>query len=257
MLSKSSKTHEAFFASAANEATGNINKRYSIVSEYFSLKKTNKQLNEENAALRNLLKSNFDISDTTIVTHIDSLQKDSLNRFRKYTFLPARVVGNTVSSNTNYIEIERGSNQGVEKGMSVVSSKGIVGIVVEVSDNYCRAMSLLHRNMRISAMLKKSNSMGDVEWNGIDPHFISMRNVSKTAKVTVGDTVITSSYSSNFPSHIMIGTVTNIQPEKSSSFNNLTLKTATDFFSIQYVYIIKNARYGEQEKLTNKQKSNE
>jgi len=257
MLSKSSKTHQAFFAAAANEVTGNINKRYSSVSEYFSLKKINKQLNDENARLRNLLKSNFEVSDTSYLLNIQSHISDSLNKLRKYTFLPARVVGNTVSSNTNYLEIERGSKQGVEKGMSVISPQGVVGIVVEVSDNYCRAMSLLHRNMRISSMLKKNNSMGDVEWDGTDPHFVTMRKVSKSANVAVGDTVVTSSYSSNFPSNIMIGTVVKIKPEIATSFNNLIVRTATDFFSIQYVYIIKNAQYKEQENLLNKQKSDE
>jgi len=257
MLSKSSKTHQAFFASAANEVTGNINKKYTSVSEYFSLKKINKQLNDENAALRNLLTSNYEIADTTILHRKDSLLKDTLNRFRKYTYLPAKVVGNTISSNANFIEIERGSLQGVEKGMSVVSPQGVVGIVVEVSDNYCRAMSLLHRNMRISAMLKKNNSMGDIAWNGANPHTVAMHNVSKAANVKIGDTVVTSSYSSNFPSHIMIGTVVKIQPDKTTSFNNLLVKTATDFFSIQYVYIIKNTFYNEQEKLKNQPKSNE
>lgn len=257
MLSKSSKTHQAFFASTANEVTGNINKRYTSVSEYFSLKKINKQLNDENAALRNLLKANFEIADSSILYRKDSLLKDTLNRFRKYTYLPAKVVGNTISSNANFIEIERGSLQGVEKGMSVVSPQGVVGIVVEVSDNYCRAMSLLHRNMRISAMLKKNNSMGDIAWNGANPHTVAMHNVSKAANVKIGDTVVTSSYSSNFPSHIMIGTVVKIQPDKTTSFNNLLVKTATDFFSIQYVYIIKNTFYNEQEKLKNQPKSNE
>lgn len=257
MLSKSSKTHEAFFAATANEVTGNINKRYSSVSEYFSLKKINKQLNDENARLRNLLKSDFEISDTSILFRTDTLLIDSLNRFRKYTYLPARVVGNTVSSNTNYLEIERGRKQGVEKGMSVISPQGVVGIVVEVSDNYCRAMSLLHRNMRISSMLKKNNSMGDIEWDGADPHFVIMRKVSKSAHVAIGDTVVTSTYSSNFPSNIMIGTVVKINPETATSFNNLKLRTSTDFFSIQYVYIIKNVYYAEQERLTRKQKNDE
>lgn len=252
MLSNSSKTHEAFFASTANELTGPINKKYYGIKEYFSLKKINKQLNDENAQLRNLLKTNFEVPDSSVITQKDTLLKDTLNQYRKYTYMPARVVGNTISSNTNYLMLERGSKQGVEKNMSVVSPQGVVGIVVEVSENYCRVMSLLHKNTRISAMLKKNKSMGDVEWNGEDPHFVTMRKVSKSANVIVGDTVVTSTYSSNFPSNIMIGKVVQVKPDVSTSFNNVTVKTATDFFNIQYVYIIKNIYYHEQEKLLNK-----
>lgn len=253
MLSNSSKTHEAFFASTANEFTGPINKKYNSIKEYFSLKKINKQLNEENAALRNMLRSNIEVPDTAVVYYTDSLIKDSLTRYRKYTYLPARVVGNTISSNTNYLMLERGSKQGVEKNMSVISPQGVVGIVVEVGENYCRVMSLLHKNTRISAMLKKNNSMGDVEWNGEDPHFVTMRKVSKSANAVIGDTVVTNTYSSNFPSNIMIGKIVKITADISTSFNNVTVKTATDFFNIQYVYIIKNIRYHEQEKLLKKQ----
>ncbi|MBP9740563.1 MAG: rod shape-determining protein MreC, partial [Chitinophagaceae bacterium] len=67
MLSNSSKTHEAFFASAANEVTGGINKKYYGFKEYFSLKQINKQLAEENALLKNQLISNYDIPDTSVL----------------------------------------------------------------------------------------------------------------------------------------------------------------------------------------------
>lgn len=252
LLSNSSKTHQAFFAGAANEVTGKINKRYYGTKEYLSLKETNKQLANENARLRNLVLSNFQVSDTTQINKIDSLVKDSLNRFRKYTFLPAKVVANTISSASNYIMLERGLLQGVRKDMSVVTSNGIVGIVVEVSDNYCKVMSLLHRNTKVSAMLLKNNISGDVEWDGADPNFINMKKVNKSAIVKIGDSVVTSTYSANYPSNIMIGTVVEIKPEKSSSFYSLKLKTTVNFFNLQYAYIIKNARFEEQQMLMQK-----
>ncbi|WP_457831792.1 rod shape-determining protein MreC, partial [Staphylococcus aureus] len=75
-------------------------------------------------------------TDTTVV--------DTLGRYRKYTYLPASVVGNTYTLQNNYLILERGSTQGVKKGMSVLGPNGIVGIVVEVTDNYSKVMSLLH-----------------------------------------------------------------------------------------------------------------
>lgn len=252
MLSGSSKTHQAFFASAANEVTGGINKKYYGFREYFSLKETNKQLADENARLRNLLKADFTAPDSTSIVQVDSLVKDSLNRYRKFTFLPAKVVGNTITSNTNYIMLERGSKQGVTKDMSVISPQGIVGVVVEVSDNYSKVMSLLHKFSKVSAMLQKGNTSGDVEWDGNDPHYITMRKVSKGAKVAIGDTVVTSTYSANFPSNIMVGTVVEIKPDPAASFYNLKLKTATNFFNLQYAYLVQNIRFAEQNELAKK-----
>lgn len=246
MLSGASKTHQSFFASAANEVTGAINTRYSGFREYFGLKETNKRLAEENARLRNMLSSNFVAVDSGRKQYIDTLVRDSAGRPRKFTWLPARVVGNSYNSQSNFIIIERGSNQGVKKDMAVMGPDGIVGVVVAVYPNYARIMSLIHRNSKVSAMLKKDNSAGSVEWDGADPGYLVLRNVTKGAKVNKGDTVLTSNYSANFPPKLMIGTVAEINSESASNFYTLKIKTATNFYNIQYVYLVENVRYAEQ-----------
>ncbi len=257
LLSNSSKTHQAFFAAYANEVTGKVDHQYNNWVEYFSLKKVNKQLADENARLRNLIATDLLTADTSKKISIDSTLKDTLNRVRKYTYLPAKVVGNSLYLKANYLQLERGSLQGVIKGMSVVSPQGIVGVVVEVSDNYSKVMSLLHSNTRVSAMMQKSKSSGDIEWDGTDPHFVTMKKVSKSAAVAKGDTIVTSAYSANFPSNILVGTVVDIKPDPSSSFNNIKVKVATDFFSLQYVYLVENIRYVEQTTLANKKDNKE
>lgn len=251
LLSNSSKTHEAFFSAGFNEATGNLNQRYSNLRSYFSLKETNRQLAEENSRLRNMLSSNFIAPDSTRKSVTDTLVRDTLGHYRKFIYLPARVIGNTVTMQTNFITLERGSLQGVKKGMAVVGPEGIAGVVVETSENISRAMSLLHRNSKVSAMLKKDNNSGSIEWDGTNPSYLLLKNVSKSAKVNKGDTVLTSSYSANFPSHLMIGTVANISADPSSNFYLIKVKTATNFFSLQYVNIVANTRYAEQAALEN------
>ncbi len=199
LLSNASKTHEAFFSAAVNDATGNISSRYSNLHSYFILKETNRQLAEENSRLRNLLPANFQAPDSTRKAFIDTLVRDSLGRYRKFTYLPAKVIGNTVTLQTNFITLERGSLQGVKKGMAVVGPQGIVGVVIEASNNISRVMSLLHRNSKVSAMLKKDNYAGSIEWDGADPSYLLLKNISKTAKVNKGDTVMTSNYSAFAP----------------------------------------------------------
>lgn len=245
-LSSSSKTHQSFFATAANEVTGTINTRYSGFREYFGLKETNRRLAEENARLRNQLSSNFVPFDSSVKQYIDTLVRDTTGRPRKFTWLPARVVGNSYTLQSNFITVERGSNQGVKKDMAVMGPDGIVGVVVAVFPNYSKIMSLIHRNSKVSAMLKKDNSAGSIEWDGADPGYLILRNVTKGAKVAKGDTVVTSNYSANFPPKLIIGTVAEISSESASNFYTLRVKTATNFFNIQYVYLIANMRYAEQ-----------
>lgn len=258
LLSSSSKSHEAFFASSANEVIGKINTRYNEFTSYFTLKEINRQLAEENNRLKNELKTNFEWPDSSKKIILDSLYRDSSHHFRKFSFLPAKVVGNTVSSQTNYLILERGSKQGVKKGMSVVGPQGIVGVVIEVFENYSKVMSLLNRNSKVSAMLKNDNVSGSIEWDGADPSYLILKNIPKSSKVVKGDSVVTSSYSANFPSHLLIGTIAAIGADPAANFYTLKIKTATNFYSLQYVYLVDNIFYAEQIKLeSTQQKFNE
>ncbi|MDB5192740.1 MAG: rod shape-determining protein MreC [Segetibacter sp.] len=243
------KTHQATYAVVANEVTGYLNFQYNKVQQYFHLKETNRQLAEENARLRNLLGNNFENPDSSQVTVLDSLVRDTVGRQRKFLWLPAKVVGNTVSSQMNYLTLHRGANQGVKKDMAVIGPQGVVGIIIDVSENYSRVMSLLHRNSKVSSMLKKGNVSGSVEWDGQDPRYLTLRNIPKSAPVVKGDTVLTSTYSANFPSHIMVGTVQDIAAEPASNFFTIRVKTATNFLSIQYVNLVANMQWEEQRRL--------
>lgn len=257
MLIKSSKTHDAFFSAHINELTGKLNAQYSGVYAYFSLKEVNRQLAEENSKLRNQLKSDFSAPDSSKKQVIDTTIKDTLNRYRKYIFLPATVVANTVSLENNFLTLERGALQGVKKDMSVIGPQGVVGTVVSVSDNYSIVMSLLNRKSSVSAMLKKDNVAGSIDWDGKDPSFVTLKNIPKSAKVAKGDSVVTSNYSAKFPSQIMIGTIAGITADPASNFYTLKVKTSTNFFSVGFVNLVLNVRYAEQVALENKLKTNE
>ena len=246
------QTYNVVFANIANETTGKVGTQYNNVEYYFNLKKTNEQLAAENAELRGLLKSSYESPDTSTVIKIDSLLKDTLGRVRKFEFLPAKVVNNSVSDQNNYITLYRGSKQGVTTDMGVIGPQGIIGKVILVSDNYSRVMSMLNRNSKVSAMMKRGLYTSLADWDGKDPRYVIMHNIAKSAKVKIGDTVLTSNYSGSFPSGIMIGTVANIQGDPGSGFYELKVKTATDFSALQFAYLVNNMMWIEQKKLEDK-----
>lgn len=250
-LSKYSRTHEAFFSLKANEVTGKINSQYSRFNNYFKLDEVNRQLAIENSRLRDSLKSNFIASDSSIRTVIDTTIKDTSNRYRKYSYLPANVVINNVSQQYNFIQLERGAKQGVQKDMGVVGPLGIVGKVVSVSENYCMVMSLLNRSSKVSAMFKRGKEQyaTNVSWDGKDANYLLMENVSKAVDVKKGDTIVTSNYSPSFPSLLMIGTVADFKIDNVGNNYTIKIKPATNFNTIQHVNIIANHYYAEQHKL--------
>ena len=243
------QTYNVAFSNIAGEATGKVGAQYNSIEYYFKLKKTNEDLVAENAALRGLLRSSFDTPDTSTVIKIDSLLKDTLGRVRKFLFLPAKVVNNNISDQNNYITLYRGNKQGVTKDMGVIGPQGIVGKVIDTSKNYCRVMSLLNRNSKVSAMTKKGFYTGLVDWDGKDPRYVTMHNIPKSAKVKEGDSIVTSNLSGSYPEGIMIGTIAAIGGEPGSGFYELKVKTSTDFYNLQFAYLINNMIWTEQKNL--------
>jgi rod shape-determining protein MreC len=248
-LFRYNRFHEAVFSNVAGEIVGKINQRYNNIEYYFKLKKTNEALSHENVYLRSLLKENYESPDTTRKLVVDSIRVDSLSQHKRYVYYDARVVGGFVVTQTNYLSVHRGAKQGIRKDMGVIGPLGIVGRVVNVSDNFAVVMSVLSKQFKVKAKLKKSGENGTIEWDGVNPVYILMRDIPKSALIAKGDTVLTSELSSIYPPNIMVGTIVGIMNDKSSNFFTLKLKTATNFLNVQYVYIIDDLQKEERGKL--------
>jgi len=250
ILVKYNQTYRAVFDDTAGELTGSFDKRYNDIEYYFHLTETNKALSDQNNHLLNLLGTSFDAPDSIKQYKIDSLGSDTLHKLRRYLYLPGKVVNNSVSSEFNYITVYRGAKQGVKKDMAVIGPNGVVGKIILVNSNYSRAMSLLNRNSKVNAMLKKGLVAGDVEWDGADPQYLVMRKVTRSAVVQRGDSVITSNISGlSYPPGLLIGTVAQVKQESAGGSYVLKIKTATNFYTLQYVSLVENVLRNEQEAL--------
>ena len=258
MLFRYNRFHEAAFMNVAKEMTGGLYDKVNNTEYYFHLKRTNDSLVHENERLRNMLRSNFESPDSSSKILRDTVPYDTLGHYRKFLWREAKVSNNSTSTQNNYITIHRGENQGVKRDMGVVSGNGVVGVVVNTSSNYATVMSLLHRSSKLSGSLKKTGETGTVFWSGDSPLFLTLINIPKSAKVAKGDTVITSQYATRFPPTV-IGTVFSVAEDPSTNFYTLTLRPATNFFSLQYVYVVENLQAEEQKSLEDatKKKVNE
>ncbi|MDO6434054.1 rod shape-determining protein MreC [Flavitalea sp. BT771] len=248
-LFRYNKFHEAAFMNVSTELTGRINEKYNGIEYYFQLKRTNESLVKENIRLRQLLKENYEAPDSNRRLVMDTIRVDSARSILKYNYLEAKVVGNTTALQFNYLTIHRGFAQQVRPNMGVVGPQGIVGTVVNVSENYATVMSLLHRQYKVVVKLKNGAERGAIEWDGLSPLFVTLKDIPKSAKVAKGDTVLTSQTSSLFPANIMVGTVYDIVPDNASNFYTLKVRPATNFFNIEYVYVIDNMQFEEQKRI--------
>ncbi len=245
--------------SAANEITGNVYKRYNSLEYYFYLQKTNDSLVKANERLYNKLKQDFEIPDTVNKAVIDTIKVDSLKTYRKFLYMQAKVVANSVNLLNNFIQLGRGARQGVSKDLGVIDeNNNVVGTIIDISDNYSVVMSLLHMQSSISAKFKKSGEEGSVVWDGKDPNIVVIKNVSKSIKVSLGDSIVTSGFTDRFPYGLLIGRVAEMVADKKTNSFTVKVRTAANFYNVQFVYIINNILKDEPLKLLKKvQKTNE
>jgi rod shape-determining protein MreC len=242
---------KASFLNSTNQVTGTLYAKANEISGYLTLGEVNDSLARENARLRSQLKSAFYV-DTIAKRKVD----DTIYN-QQYTYIEAKVINNSVNRSNNYITINRGSKQGVAKGMGVICSSGLVGKVVFVNDHLSVVQSLLHKDSRFSAMLAKNKEIGYIEWSDdLDPHKGFLKDVSNNAQPTLGEAVVTSDYSL-FPAGIPIGKVSNLHTKAGGFVLNMEVKFAVDFGKLQYVDVVVNKFAPEQAGLEAQQKKDE
>ena len=240
LLFQNNHFQRSHFLNSSNALSGNIYETYSEITGYFGLKETNKKLADENVFLRNQLKQSYASPGNSQVTVKDSVHK------QQYIYLSSKVVNNSTNRRANYLTLNAGSKQGVKKEMAVICSEGIVGIVRDVSYNFCSVMSVLHENTRIPVNIKKFGENSILTWNGEDEWHAQMERIPSHLLLSKGDTVVTSSYSSNIPEGVMVGVVNDFQKIAGNTFYNVTVKLSTDFNRLSYVNIVNNLMRDEQ-----------
>ena len=230
---------QAAFINSSGKLTGSVFNTFNNISEYFSLKKANDILADENASLRNKLPESFLTTDTLVF-----YQKDSM-----FKYISAKVISNTVNKQKNYLMLNKGSAHGIRKDMGIIASGAIVGTVVEVSANFSRVMSVLHINSKINARVKKNRHLGNIEWNGVDYRKGLLTDIPTHVLLNKGDTIVTSGNSFIFPEGILIGTVEEHYSIRGDKFNKALIDFSVDYNNIYFVDIIVNLMKEEQLKL--------
>ena len=226
-----------------SEKTGKIQTGYNNFWEYLNLKQTNKDLAAENARYRSMLPSAFLITDTLVHYKNDTLYR------QQYEMLSAEVISNTTNSATNYMQLNKGSLEGIGKDMAVISPTGVVGVVVNVSRNFSWVMSLINKETKISAMIKKNGQIGTIAWEGGSYRFASLKDIPTHVRINRGDTIITSGYSHEFPQGEIIGVINDFNIKPGEHFYDITIRLGVDFNNLAHVYVIRNLLRDEQKKL--------
>ena len=209
--------HNDKYISSANFITGGIYTFRNNITDYLNLGKENQQLLNENLMLRKKL------DQFKEVVNVEKL--DSTVLPNKFNYFTARVINNNYSKTKNQLTLDKGRSDSLKIDLGVISSKGIVGIVSDVSKNYATVQSILNTKSRINAKLKKSSHFGSLIWNTKDPNV---------------DTIITGGRSTIFPEGILIGTIKDFHLDNDDNYYYVNIDLFNDMTSLEHVYLIEN-----------------
>lgn len=202
------------------------------VLRFWNLQVEVDSLSIENARMRTTLDKALFEFDQKRDTVFDSIYR------QEYRYIPARVINNSVNLPDNKLTINKGKNDGLKTGMGIITGQGIVGIIVNTSNNFAQALSLLNSQIRVSATHKNSGQFGTLMWENSDISKITLKDVPKFANVVKGDTIITNRYSSIFPEGIPIGVIDTFWIESGTSFYNIDIDLFINFGNLRQVHVV-------------------
>ena len=168
----------------------------------------------------------------------------------EFRFIPAKVINNSIYNVNNYLLIDKGRNDGIEKDMGVICEKGVVGKVVNVTEHYASVISMLHPYTVVSARFTDNQHIANVTWGNRDYRFGTVNDIPLHLNLEKGDTLVTSGFSNIYPADIMIGTIEEMLESESKDFNSAKIRFSTNFSTLRHVFVIENLNQAEIDSLT-------
>lgn len=194
----------------------------SKLDKYVELSVREKELEKENKELKEMIGATKDLSD--------------------YESIQATVTIRDPDKWQQIITIDKGSTNGVEKEMAVVTAKGLIGKIKNVSkfSSTVQLLSASDRTNRISAKIQQKNTVfGLIEGYDVEKQTLLFKRIPSNAKVKKGQTVVTSGLGGVFPKTLVIGKVEEVEPDEHGLTQTAYIKPQADFNDINHVIVVK------------------
>lgn len=220
----------SFYFNTSSILTSSITNTRESINGFFGLPGENKKLLAQNKILIEALSNQTPFKDSIAEEYK-----------KQYEVIIAKIINGSINNTNNIFTINRGEKHGIFKGEGVIGPEGVIGIVIDANSSFAVVMPLINSKFTITPEIKELKfANGVVSWDGQNTNFLKLTGISKFRPIKKGMQLITSHYSKRFPPGIKIGNIHSLKKEENSSFFNITVKTATDFHSLNYVYVIKN-----------------
>jgi rod shape-determining protein MreC len=205
----------------------------SNIRNYRQALTTNTYLQRQNILLQDELSRLRSVEQQNIILRdLLDLREDS-----EHPLLPVRIVAKDLTGVNNLLTVNAGTNDGVELGMPIINSDGLIGQVIITSKNFSQILPYSNSLFRVSARVQGLRAYGIVSWTGRGDQ-LQMQFVPQTIPVEVGQIVETSGYSNQYPQGIQIGEIINIEPGEGIETQTIYLKAFADLFTLSEGFIM-------------------
>lgn len=232
------------YFTSANYVAGQVYDSYSRILSYFSLGEVNKTLTEKNIQLQ------ADVNRLTQILYEKTRDKSirsltTRTALQGVKMIPAEVISNSLDKKDNYLIINKGTADGVQKEMGVTGGNGAVGYVYMTTEHYSLVLPILNSKSSIGCRILGRQYFGYLHWEGGDSRTAFVDDIPRHAHFKLGDFVVTSGYSDMFPEGILVGQIRHVYNSKDGLSYRLQVQLSTDFSRLRDVYVISKPNIGE------------
>jgi rod shape-determining protein MreC len=219
-----------------------VSERYLALQEYFSgprevaeLAQRNAELEAEIAHLRTQI---IELQQQLAEYRILSALLDFARAYPEYQYVGASVIGRDPSPFVKYIHINRGSDDGLRRGMPVVTQQGLIGRVSQVTASAGLVQLITDPAVTVNVRLEPSRA--EAVLSGSITGDIGLDLIPQDITVEAGDLVLTSGLGGNYPPNILIGQVTGVRSQDYDLFQSASVQPVVDFSQLEIVLVITN-----------------
>ena len=206
----------------------------SNVRVYRNALKTNAYLQQQNILLQDELSKLRSIEKEN--QELKSLLR--LEESYNYPLQITRVVTKQLNTLNNSLSVNVGSNEGIQRGMPLINSDGLIGKVILSASNYSQVMPLFHPLFRVSAQIQGSKANGIITWDISSPSYLIMDFVPKTVPIDTGMVIQTSGLGNEFPAGIPIGQVVDYRSQEGTNTQQLKIEPFSKLNEVSEGFIV-------------------
>lgn len=196
-----------------------------------NLREENKRLKEKNSFLtRQVIQY-----QETYLENIRLQKLFALKEHVNYKSIAAKVIGKNQPQVLKTIMINKGSAHGLRVSLPVAVDQGVVGRIIETSWLVSRVLLLTDENSNIDVLVQRNRAPGILRGTGSGG--CSLRYVTKTEDIKIGDTLISSGIGGIFPKGLLLGMVTGVNKKDSGLFQKIEVKPSADVAKIEEVLV--------------------